>query len=116
MTQEKVVEVDGEGEEEKDVKEPGKDVEVEEDDEDEEPYEVQIIETGDMLKLKQALDDEVVEFVCGKESDLDLGYEPNNKSENVKICLMALACVCAMVAQVRCSLQYFTIILFIFKP
>lgn len=54
---------------------------------------VQIIETGDSVKVKQVLDECMVDSV--KES----GYNINYGLENLKLFLMFLCCVFAMMAQ-----------------
>lgn len=55
--------------------------------------ELQQIDTGDMVKLKQVLD----ETVAGTFSDLDL--KEDHYLDNIKLSLMTLACLFAMVAQ-----------------
>lgn len=62
-------------------------------DETEVDEQVQIIETGDSVKVKQVLDESVVAAVK------KAGYNINYKIENLKLFLMFLCCVSAMVAQ-----------------
>ena len=52
-----------------------------------------VVETGDSVKVKQVLDDAVVEAVSQH------GFTPNYTSENQKLLLMTLACASALVAQ-----------------
>jgi signal peptidase complex subunit 2 len=54
---------------------------------------VQIIETGDSIKVKQVLDECVMEAVQTE------GFTINYKTENLKMLLMFLCCVFACVAQ-----------------
>jgi len=51
------------------------------------------IETGDSVKVKQVLDDATIKAIT------EGGYEANYSWDNMKLLLMALACVFAMVAQ-----------------
>eukprot|EP01039_Chlorochromonas_danica_P008775 gene8775-9677_t len=53
-----------------------------------------IIDTGDSVKVKQVLDDTVIEAITSK-----AGYEANYSWDNFKLFLMFLACVFALVAQ-----------------
>jgi signal peptidase complex subunit 2 len=54
---------------------------------------LQIIETGDSVKVKQVFDEAIVEAVK------DCAYDINYNWENVKLFLMFISCVFAMVAQ-----------------
>ena len=56
----------------------------------EEPH---IIDTGDSVKVKQVLDDACLEAVQS------YGYEPNYRSENIKMLLMVISCGFALAAQ-----------------
>lgn len=56
-------------------------------------FDLQVIETGDSVKVKQVFDEAIVEAVR------DAGYEQNYFWENVKLSLMFISCVFAMVAQ-----------------
>jgi signal peptidase complex subunit 2 len=55
--------------------------------------EIQQIDTGDGVKVKQTLD-EAVAKLCE-----ELGYEENYKWQNIKLMFMTFACVCACAAQ-----------------
>ena len=57
------------------------------------PYDLQVIETGDSVKVKQVLDEAIVEAIT------DTGYKQNYYWENIKLYLMFISCVFAMVAQ-----------------
>lgn len=54
---------------------------------------VQVIETGDSVKVKQTLDGAALDAVK------EMGFEINYQSDNVKLLLMFLACSAAMLAQ-----------------
>jgi hypothetical protein len=54
---------------------------------------VQIIETGDSIKVKQVLDE------CVNEAVKNSGYNINYTIENIKILLMILCCIAASIAQ-----------------
>jgi hypothetical protein len=56
-------------------------------------FDLQVIETGDSVKVKQVFDEAIVDAV--RES----GYEQNFFWENIKLSLMFISCVFAMVAQ-----------------
>ena len=59
----------------------------------EEYYEMEKIDIGDHIKIKQCLD----EAACS--SVLDSGHPEDSKLDNLKISLMLLACCFAMIAQ-----------------
>ena len=59
----------------------------------EEVPEPHIIETGDSIKVKQVLDDSLIEAVK------KYGYDINYHSENIKLIIMFLSCVFALIAQ-----------------
>ena len=56
-------------------------------------YDLQIIETGDSVKVKQVFDEAIVEAIT------DAGFQPNFYWETIKLVLMFISCVFAMVAQ-----------------
>ena len=60
---------------------------------DEELFDLQTIETGDSVKVKQVLDEAIVEAIN------NAGYQQNFYWENFKLLLMLLSCVFAMTAQ-----------------
>lgn len=60
---------------------------------DEEPNDIQIIETGDSVKVKQVLDDAIMGAIQ------DMGYAINYRSDNLKLLFMFLSCIAAMIAQ-----------------
>ena len=68
---------------------------VEDDDENPflEPEDVQCIETGDSIKVKQVLDESIVQTLKW------LKYEPEYSWENVKLLLMFISCIFAVIAQ-----------------
>ena len=57
------------------------------------PMECQTIETGDSIKVKQVLDETVVETIMA------IGFEQSYSWDNLKLLLMVVSCVFAMVAQ-----------------
>mmetsp|Transcript_13984 Transcript_13984/g.27826 ORF Transcript_13984/g.27826 Transcript_13984/m.27826 type:complete len:260 (+) Transcript_13984:20-799(+) len=71
-----------------------KDADSEEEDEfEEDASELQQVEIGDFVKVKQTLDESVIKAV------LDLDYTENHYWDNIKLLLMVVACLFAMVAQ-----------------
>ena len=72
-------------------------VEEEEEDNDEnvfiDPKDVQRIETGDSIKVKQVLDESIVQTLTW------LKYEPDYSWENIKLLLMFISCIFAVIAQ-----------------
>jgi signal peptidase complex subunit 2 len=62
-------------------------------DDDAELFDLQTIETGDSVKVKQVLDEAIVEAIN------NAGYQQNFYWENIKLLLMLLSCVFAMAAQ-----------------
>jgi len=52
-----------------------------------------VIETGDSVKVKQVLDDALVEIIVNQ------GFEANYSWDNVKLLLMLVSCVFGLVAQ-----------------
>lgn len=55
---------------------------------------IQKIETGDSIKVKQVLDEALIEVF--KE---DLKYGINYTSDNIKLTLMFISCIFALIAQ-----------------
>ncbi len=54
---------------------------------------LQIIETGDSVKVKQVLDDATLRGVK------DMGFELNYNRDNFKLVLMVVSCIFALIAQ-----------------
>jgi signal peptidase complex subunit 2 len=84
---------DAAGKGEKDDRKEGGEEHEHEEEEEEEEMELIKIETGDTLKVKQVMDEAVVRAV------LECGLQEDHKWGNVKLFLMASACVFAAVAQ-----------------
>lgn len=74
-------------------KEPVSAVPVVEDEEDDDELELLQVDVGDMVKLKQILDETVAATILG--SELDEEY----KWDNIKLGIMGAACIFAMLAQ-----------------
>ena len=60
---------------------------------DTELFDLQTIETGDSVKVKQIFDEAILEAI------INAGYQQNFYWENIKLLLMLVSCIFAMVAQ-----------------
>jgi len=83
--------------------EPTEEVESEgeesEEEEDDEEVELLQVEVGDIIKLKQVLDEAVVEAFLASNENSNLDFEEDQYWDNIKLTLMTLSCIFAALAQ-----------------
>lgn len=73
--------------------------ESEDEGEDDEEVELLQVEVGDIIKLKQVLDEAVVETFLESSENSNLDFEEDQYWDNIKLTLMALSCIFAALAQ-----------------